>query len=171
MYGHSNASLPPSHHCRPCAIMHNKEGMFARRVPGAPSIQMNVPAIYHSALPPNITSSSSPGTLSTSTLYDCWQSNKFPFFRPTNGTITRTLPLPHHSHPPQNQRIPLLCVTDHSSGHTEERESLTPTRGGTPKRRKTLPSALMYSQSAHAVGFRGSICTASARRQVFEQLP
>ena len=37
--------------------------------------------------------SSSPRTLSTSTLYDCWQSNIFPFFRPTNGTITSTLSL------------------------------------------------------------------------------
>ena len=69
------------------------EGTFARRVPSAPSIQMNVLAIYHNARPPNITPSSSPGTLSTSTLYDCWQSNHFPFFRPTNGTITCTLPL------------------------------------------------------------------------------
>ena len=72
------------------------EGTFARRAPGtpgAPSIQTNVPAIYHNALPPNITPSSSPGTLSTSTLYDCWQTNNFLFFRPTNGTITCTLPL------------------------------------------------------------------------------
>ena len=52
---------------------------------------------------------------------------------------------PHHGHPPQNQRIPLLCVTDHSSGHTEERQSLTPTRGATPKRGNTLPRALTYS--------------------------
>ena len=37
-------------------------------------IQMNVSAIYHNALPPNITPSSSPGALSRSTLYDCWQS-------------------------------------------------------------------------------------------------
>ena len=63
------------------------------RLPGAPSIQMNVPAIDHNALPPNITPFSSPGTQSTSTLYDCWQSNNFPFFRPTNGAITCTLPL------------------------------------------------------------------------------
>ena len=69
------------------------EGVFARRTPGAPSIQMNVLAIYHNAWPPNITPSSSPGTLSTSTLYDCWQPNNFPFSRPTNGTITCTLPL------------------------------------------------------------------------------
>ena len=48
---------------------------------------------------------------------------------------------PHHGHPPQNQRIPLLCVTDHSSGHTEEWESLTPTQRATPKRGKTLPGA------------------------------
>ena len=61
--------------------------------PGAPGIQMNAPAIYHNALPPSITPSSSPGTLSACTLYDCWQSIKFPFFRPTNGTITCTLPL------------------------------------------------------------------------------
>ena len=68
-------------------------GTFARRVPSAPGIQMNVPAIYHNALPPNSTPSSSAGTLSTSTLYDCWRSNVFPFFRPTNGTITCTPPL------------------------------------------------------------------------------
>ena len=61
--------------------------------PGAPSMQMNVLAIYHNALPPNITPSSNPGTLSTSTLYDRWRSIKFPFSRPTNGTITCTLPL------------------------------------------------------------------------------
>ena len=63
------------------------------RLPGVPGIQMNVPAINHNALPPNITPSSSPGTRSTSTLYDCWQSNNSPFSRPTNGTITCTLPL------------------------------------------------------------------------------
>ena len=51
---------------------------------------------------------------------------------------------PHHGHPLQNQRPPLLCVTDHSSGHTEEWESLTPTRGATPKHGKTLPGALTY---------------------------
>ena len=51
---------------------------------------------------------------------------------------------PHHGHPPQNQRIPLLCVTDHSSGHTKEWESLTPTRGATQKRGKTLPGAPTY---------------------------
>ena len=45
------------------------------------------------SLPLNITPSSSPGTLSTSTLYDCWRSIKFPFFHPTNGTIICTLPL------------------------------------------------------------------------------
>ena len=68
-----------------------KEGK--RRARHVPGIQMNVPAIDHNALPPDITPSSSPGTLSTSTLYDCWRSNNFPFFRPTNGTITCTLPL------------------------------------------------------------------------------
>ena len=71
----------------------NTEGMFAWRAPSAPNIQMNVPAIYHNALPPNITTSSSSGTPSTSKLYDCWQSNNFPFFRPTNGMIRCTLPL------------------------------------------------------------------------------
>ena len=69
------------------------EGTFARRVPGALGIQMNVLAIYHNALPPNITPSSSPGNLSTSTLYDCWRSTKSPFFHPTNGTTIYTLPL------------------------------------------------------------------------------
>ena len=52
---------------------------------------------------------------------------------------------PHHGHPPQSQRIPLLCVTDHSTGHTEKWESLTPTRRATPKRGKTLPGAPTYS--------------------------
>ena len=52
---------------------------------------------------------------------------------------------PHHGHPPQNQRIPFLCVTDHSSGHTEEWESVTLTRGATPKRGKTLPGTLTHS--------------------------
>ena len=41
------------------------EVMFARRAPSAPGIQINVLAIYPNALPPNITPSSSPGTLST----------------------------------------------------------------------------------------------------------
>ena len=79
-------------------------------LPGVPSIQMNVPAIYHNALPPNITHSSSPGTQSTSTLYDCWQTHNFPFFRPTNGTITCTLPLWAASWPPtsKSKNPPLL---------------------------------------------------------------
>ena len=79
---------------RPCKT--SFECTFARRVPGAPgapSIQINVTAIYHNALPSNITPSSSPGALSIRTLYDRWQSNNFPFFCPTNGTITCTLPL------------------------------------------------------------------------------
>ena len=41
----------------------------------------------------------------------------------------------------KNQRIPLLCVTDHSRDHTEAWDSLTPTRGATPKRGKSLPGA------------------------------
>ena len=81
-----------------------KEGTFARY---APSIQMNVPAIYHNALPPDIAPSSGPGTLSTSTLYDCWQSNNFPFFTQPMGRSHAPCPCrPHHGHPPQNQRIP-----------------------------------------------------------------
>ena len=44
------------------------------------SIQMNVSAIYHNALRPNITPSCSPRTLSTSTLHDYWRSMKSPFF-------------------------------------------------------------------------------------------
>ena len=39
------------------------EGTFAGRAPGAPGIQINGPAIYPNALPPNITPSSSPGYL------------------------------------------------------------------------------------------------------------
>ena len=40
---------------------------------------------------------------------------------------------------------------DHSSGHTEEWESLTPTGGATPKRGKTLPGALILPQCAEMV--------------------
>ena len=127
------------------------EGTFARHMPGAPSIQINVPAIYHNALPPNITPSSSPGTLSASTLYDCMTGDQLNsrFFAQQMGQSPAPYPCrPHHGQPPQNQRIPLLCVTDHSSGHIEEWASLTPTRGATPKRGKTLPGtpgALTYS--------------------------
>ena len=42
-----------------------KEGTFARRVPGAPGIQINVQVVHPHALPLDITPSSSPGTLST----------------------------------------------------------------------------------------------------------
>ena len=61
------------------------EGTFAWRAPGVPSIQMTVSAIYHNALPPNVTPSSSPGTLSTSTLHDCWQSITSHFFTQQMG--------------------------------------------------------------------------------------
>ena len=46
--------------------MHHPEGTFAQRAPSTPSapgIQINVPAIYPNASPPNITPSSSPGYL------------------------------------------------------------------------------------------------------------
>ena len=87
-------------------------------LPGAPNIQMNVPAIYHNALPPNITPSSSLETVGN-------QRNCH-FFAQQMGQSHAPYPCrPHHGHPPQNQRIPLLCVTDHSSGHTKEWESLT----------------------------------------------
>ena len=46
-------------------------------------------------------------------------------------------------------KIKESCVTDHSSGHAEEWESLTPTRGARPKRGKTLsaaPGTPTYSQ-------------------------
>ena len=46
---------------------------FAQGTPSVPIIQMNVPATYHNALPPNITPSSSPEAQSTSTLYDFWR--------------------------------------------------------------------------------------------------
>ena len=92
-----NKRLPASFRARFRAhafcISRVQEGTFAQRTPGAQGIQMNVPAVYHNALPPNITPFSSPGTLSTSTLCDCWRSTKFPFFRPTNGMFTYTLPL------------------------------------------------------------------------------
>jgi len=41
------------------------EGAVARRVPGAPGIQINVPAIYPNALPPDVPPSASLGTPST----------------------------------------------------------------------------------------------------------
>ena len=49
---------------------------------------------------------------------------------------------------------------DHSSGHTEEWESLTPTRGATPKRGKTLPGACparyrTLSEALHMLSLRG----------------
>ena len=71
---------------------------------------------------------------------------------------------PRHSHPPQNQRIPLLCV----KGHAEEWESLTPTRGATSKRGKTLPGALPYSLYAHRrqTARPGAIHTPAARPAV-----
>ena len=86
------------------------------------------------ALPPNSTPSSSPGTLSTSTLYDCWPSMKFPLFRQTNGTITCPLPLQAPSwpatskskNPPLARDGPLkwphrrVTVLNHNSrGHTK----------------------------------------------------
>ena len=136
------------------------EGTFARRVPGTPgtpSIQMNVPAIYHNALPPNITPSSSLGTLSTSTLYDCWQSNSFPFFRPTNGTITCTLPLWAPSWPPTSksknpphvrdgplkwphQRVGVLNTN--LRGHTKVWENFA-------RRARRVPGAPTYSLWCH----------------------
>ena len=95
----------------------------ARR--SVPGIQMNVPAIYHNALPPNITPSSSPGTLSTSTWYDCWRS-------------ISTLPLWAPSWPPtsKSKNPPLVCdgplkwphrrvgvLNPNSRGHTKAREN------------------------------------------------
>ena len=120
--------------------------MFARRVPGVPSIQINVPAIYHNALPPNITPSSSPetrrGPAQEAQVHCMTVGNQITshFFAQQMGRSHAPYPCrPHHGHPPQNPRIPLLCMMDHSSGHTEEWESLTPTRGATPKCGKTLP--------------------------------
>ena len=53
--------------------MLNREGTFARRAPGAPGIQINVPVVHPHALPLDITPSSSPGTLSTNdtTKHNC----------------------------------------------------------------------------------------------------
>ena len=114
--------------------------MFAQRVPGVPSIQMNVLAIIHTGLPPNITSSSSPGTLSTRTLYDYWQSNNYKFFRPTNGTITCNLPLLAPSWPPtsKSKNPPLVrdgplkwphrrvgVLYPNSRGHTKASENFS----------------------------------------------
>ena len=91
--GNGTSPTPRPHPCKQVvwygacqqsgAVVLGMEGAFARRLPSAPSMQMNVPGIYHNALPPNITPSSSSGTLSTSTLYDCWGSIKFPFLRTT----------------------------------------------------------------------------------------
>ena len=65
-------------------------------------------------------------------------------------------PLPPAAHLKIKESIPLLCVTDHSSGHAEEWESLTPTRGATPGRGKTLPGALTYSPSPKFILTQGS---------------
>ena len=86
-HAHNNATLRTALH-----LQSPLDNLYVR-LPGAPGIQMNVPAIYHNAFPTNIPPSSSPGTLSTSTLYDCWRSIKLPLFRPTKGTIICTLPL------------------------------------------------------------------------------
>ena len=140
------------------------EGVFARCLPSAASILINVPAIYPNALPQNITSSSSPGTLSTSTLYDCWRSIKSHFFAQQMGLSHAPYPCrPRHGHPPQNQRILLLCMTDHSRGHTEAWVFLTPTQGAAPKRWKTLPGTcparlhtLLWSGVYYAQGLLAS---------------
>ena len=61
---------------------------------------------------------------------------------------------PHHGHQPQNQRIPLLCVTNRSSSHTEKWESLIATRGAHQSVRKLCPArarrANVLSCASHA---------------------
>ena len=114
------------------------------RAPGA------CPAIYHNRLTPNITPSSSPGTLSTGTLHDCWQSNNFPFFRPTNGTTTCTLLLLAPSWPPtsKSKNPPLVrdgplkwphrrvgVLYPNSRGHTKASENFA-------RRARRVPGAL-----------------------------
>ena len=79
-------------------------------MPGAPGIQMNVPAIYHNVLPPNITPLLSPRHPKPITFYVYWQSNNS-----SDKWDNHMQPhpcRPHNGHPPQNQRIPLLCVTE-----------------------------------------------------------
>ena len=86
------------------------EGTFARRVPGAPAIQMNVLAIDHNALPPNITPSSSPGTLSTThcmTVGDRLNSHFSP--NKLDDHMHPTSPCrPHHGHPTSKAKNPPL---------------------------------------------------------------
>ena len=127
------------------------EGTFARHMPGAPSIQRNVPAIYHNALPPKITPSLSPGTLARA---HCM----------TVGNQIRIIFSPdkwnNHLHPPlvgpimathlKIKESPLLCMTDHPSGHTEEWESLTPTRGPHQSVGKLCP--VRPARARHATG-------------------
>ena len=80
------------------------EGMFALRAPGVPNIQTNVPVIYDNALPANATSSSSPVALSTSTLYDCWQSHNLQFFIQQTGQS--------HAPPPLSTPPPCISYTN-----------------------------------------------------------
>ena len=49
---------------------------------------------------------------------------------------------PHHGHPPQNQRIPLLCMTDHSSGGGGSRGGGGGGRGVTPHSRRSGTKAI-----------------------------
>ena len=79
-----------------------------------------------------------------------WQSNNFPFFRPTNGTITCTLPLWAPSWPPtsKSKNPPLVhngplkwphqsvgVLNPNSSGHTKAWENFA----------RRVPDALTYS--------------------------
>ena len=74
------------------------------------------------------------------------------FFTQRTGQSYAPYPYrPHHGHPPQNQRIPFLCVTNHSSGHTEEWESLTPTRGARQGLGKLCPAHLAHAQRANVL--------------------
>ena len=138
-------------------------------------IQMNVSAICHNALPPNITPSSSPGTRSTSTLYDCWRSIKFPFFLPTNGTITCTLPLWAPSRPPTSKSKNPPLVRDgplkwphqrvgvrnpNSKGHTKAWENFAQCA-------RHVPGALTYSlcpQDSRQFRRHGRTCPSMAYR-------
>ena len=120
------------------------EGTFARRAQHPNECSGHLSQCFT----PKHHPSSDPGTLSTSTLYDCWEANNFPFFPPTNGTITCTPSWPPTS---KSKNLPLVrdgplkwphrrvgVLDPNSRGHTKAWENFA-------RRARRVPGALTYS--------------------------
>ena len=75
------------------------------------------------------------------------------FFAKQMGQSHAPSPCRPHGHPPQNQRIPLLCVTDHSSGHTQKSGSPYPKLEGPHQSVGTLCPA--RARRANVLSYRG----------------